>query len=103
MRQLQDGYFLGAAEVDHFADCLGCVQGGHDATGGVADVREAARLFAVTVDLELAVLENRLNEHRLRSTPPGQGLPRTVRAEEAQDHEIQTECLAIGEAKMFLV
>src|SRR6267378_1664585 len=57
-----DGDFLGAADVDNFADGAAGVHEANEAFDSVAHVAEAAGLFAVAVDADGGVVQRGLDE-----------------------------------------
>src|SRR5262245_18110096 len=88
-RELGDRQQLRAADVDHLAARLRRLERPHEAFDGVVDVREAARLTSIDVDLHLLAVQERLDERDGRAAPAREVVLRAVRVEEAEDRRLE--------------
>src|SRR5271154_5087847 len=84
VRESLDGDFFGVANVDDFADGMLGVDQTDERFDGVADVAEAARLFAVAINADGGVVDCGLHEIR-QDHAVAASLPRTYGIEQSHD------------------
>src|SRR5262249_52312203 len=90
LRQFHDRNLMRAPYIDDLVVRCLALQGPQDPGDRVGDKGETAGLQAVAVDRDDLAVKNRIDENRLRSTPPAQVLPRTVGPENPANRDRNT-------------